>query len=292
MKETLLRLFLLLSLCLLISCEAPNMDSDTSIPEPDNPPTTKQILQQSKAQLNQANTFTLQLDMSQTISEGDTNQESITSQIHTYYNVDPLAYHQTVRTESIKSNSSENLQIAGEQYVTEEGAYMLNHTNDKWMEVPLELTQDVIDFHNVQLEPLRYLDILHDHEGEIQLEEQEVHYKLEVDGEGTNDRELVMQLYNISNLADEQQLTNIVNHMNIESIDYDLFINKETLLLDKVFCNIELNTTDNGDQVAINLTLETLVKDYNETKEIKIPDEIINNAEGYKINLTDINENQ
>ncbi|TSB47035.1 DUF6612 family protein [Alkalicoccobacillus porphyridii] len=290
MKETLTRLFLLLSLCLLISCDSNHTDPQTSIPEQDQTPTINEIIQRSEAQIKDADTFTLQLNMTQTISEGNFSEETVKSNTRTYYNVSPLAYHQTVDTETNTSKSSDSIQTRGEQYVTEDGAFMLSHSSDEWMEVPLELTQDVIAFQNVQLEPIRYLEIIKEHAEDIQLIEEDTHYKLEIDGEGPKLRDLVMQLYHISNLANEQQSFEIVNQMNIELIDYDIYINKETYLLDRVSSEIDLLTNYEGEQVQINLNLETEMMDYNSTDTIEIPEEIIHNAKEYKINIINSDE--
>ncbi|MCM2674453.1 DUF6612 family protein [Alkalicoccobacillus plakortidis] len=283
-KEVLKKLLLLVSLCLLTSCVA-NEEGNQSITDQEKEPTINEIIQKSKASLSEVNNFTLSSDNTQVISRGEERRETITSYGLTYYNESPFAYHQKLETSVSNSHSSRTENTEAEQYVKEDMAFLLNNSSNIWMEVPLELTEDLLSFQNPQFEVNRYLDLMEEYKENIELERTDNYHILSLEGRGLEVREAVMQLYRISNLANEQQSVDIVNQMEIEAIDYDLYINKDTYLQDKVEISIQLNTTFEGEPVDVEINIQTDITDYNDTETIIIPDHIINDSEEYKMEL-------
>ncbi|MDQ0206052.1 DUF6612 family protein [Alkalicoccobacillus murimartini] len=284
-KEAMFKLLLLFSLCLLTSCTTTDKD-DQIVPELEQPE-SHDIIQQVQTNIRDINNFTLTSESKQTVSKGDLNQEIISRNSHTLYNISPVTYHQKIVTNTSQSQSSRTETSSGEQYVTEDGAYLLKNSTDIWMEIPLELTQEVIDFQNPHLDPNSYLELMEENKEMIEIEETEEYYILGIEGEGPELRDMVMQLYHISNLANEQQSIEIMNHMDITSIQYDLYINKGTYLLDRAEITIDLITMFEGDSVSIDMNVDTNIIDYNDTEVIQIPTDIINNAEEYRLELNE-----
>ncbi|MGN7311345.1 DUF6612 family protein [Alkalicoccobacillus gibsonii] len=284
-KEAISTCVILLCMCILLSCV--NKDYPTEEVKETNRFIAEELIQQIKEELNELQSVSIESAHIQAIKKGDNNEDTTIQNRFTQYNDSPFVMYQQFETTHSSANASEKLtQVA--QYVTKELAYVYNQQSDVWMEVPVELREDLNLHHDPKAELQQYLSIAEEYSHLIKVEEFEEtdkEYELKVEGAGMEVRSAVVQSLELSSLINEQQSSDLVNHMEIKELEFIVSVEKKTNMINRMDINIQLAMQHNGDQVDMYLETYLNVQDFNKTELNGIPDDIIENAEEYKMEL-------
>lgn len=287
-KEAISTCVILLCMCILLSCV--NKDYPTEEVKETNRFIAEELIQQIKEELNELQSVSIESAHIQAIQKGDNKEDTTIQNRFTQYNDSPFVMYQQFETTQPSTNASEELtQVA--QYVTNELAYVYNQQSDIWMEVPVELREDLNLQDDPKTELQQYLSILEEYSHVMKMEEFEEmdeEFELRFEGAGLDMRSAVIQSLELSSLMNEQQSSDLVNHMEIKELEFIVSVEKKTNMINRMDINIQLAMQHNGDQVDMHLETYLNVQDFNKTELNGIPDDIIENAEEYKMELGNI----
>lgn len=272
----------LLCICFLLSCV--NKDYPTEEVQETNQFKIDNLLQEIKVELNDLESISIESDTVQAIQKDDNEEDTIIQNRFTQYNDSPYVMYQQIETTQTSANSDDKqTQLA--QYITNDLAYVFNHQSGVWMNVPIELRED-LQFHKDPKEELQqYLITANEYSQDMTMQESEHEYEIYLKGEGMEARSAVIQSLELSSLLNEQQSNDLVNHMEIRDLQFIVNVDKETSMINWLDINVQLAMKHNGELINMNLETSLSVHDFNKTELDGIPEEIIDNAEEYKMEL-------
>lgn len=235
----------------------------------------EEILSQATSASENLNSFSIDMDMDQKMtSEAQSEPLDVSAVIHMDMFVDPLTMHQTM----IMELHGESLET--ESYMTQEdGFYMYDPTQEKWMKLPTEMLDQMMTISKEQMDPVEQLKLLIDYSDEFTVSELNNVYELTLSASGDKFNDLIQKLIETS--LPQMQGENMMEQINIHSLTYEFLIDKETYYPSKINMELEMDIEipDTGDLVKVYQQIHANYSNFNNVNPITIPEDVKENAE-------------
>jgi hypothetical protein len=272
-----------LTLCLLLAfiltgCgqEAANSEQKTEaekqeVEKEEEKLTAEEVLSQATEKSKELKNFEMNgtLNMTMTAAE-QTNETEM--KMDTKTSIDPFFMHQKM-----------NMDVDGqpqsvEMYINQEYMYIQSPGTEEWTKIKqvgqVDLQQLLEEQQSVN--PIAQLEQMKEFADDIQLEENENEYILNVNGNGDKLMDLIGGL--VGSGMDQAQLEAIMSQMKIEKIDYSYSLDKETMEPKSLQMDLTMKITENEETVSMNQKVNFTFSNINQLKDLTIPEEIENNA--------------
>ncbi|KGA97212.1 hypothetical protein AJ85_03465 [Alkalihalobacillus alcalophilus ATCC 27647 = CGMCC 1.3604] len=239
------------------------------------------ILTKSMEAMNEINSFSSEMVISQEVDMGEIDPELGDSTMTTDINMtmdavlEPFAMHQVMDFSVAEFGES----FSSESYLTEDGMFEYEPTEDVWYKYPEEFYSEIMALGALEVTPEEQLAMLQGFGGEIEVTEEGDHYILTVSGADSLIEDLADEVMSMTGAAGAE-MEMIMEMMNISDLSYSLYINKETFLQESIdmTMTMELNMEEEGISMKMIQTTSGTFSNYDGVDEITIPEDIIESA--------------
>ncbi|QQK81392.1 hypothetical protein HUG20_16740 [Salicibibacter cibi] len=231
----------------------------------------EEVLSESMEAMDEINSYSGEMDIDQTISvDGEEMPMDMTMSIDAV--LDPMSFSQTMVTPD--PMTGEEMEI--EQYMDAEGTiYMLDPEMDEWImmdssDLGLENIEDL------EMSPQEQLEMMKAFASDLDVEEEEDRYALNVEGSGDEFMELIQEFAAIGDPQMQEEMDQV--EMDINALDYVMYIDKETFYQDEIEMNMEMEMEEGGQSMEMSQEMQGTFSDFDEIDDIDIPEEAIDEA--------------
>ncbi|RLQ97853.1 DUF6612 family protein [Falsibacillus albus] len=279
--------FIMLMLILsLAACgeTAKNVDSkDAASPKKDDKSnlTLAQVFQKSLDASKNVKSMSGDMDLTQKIQSGEQAQP-INSTSHIEMDVliqKPMSMHQKMSIQMDgNTDANANQSYETETYLTKDGFFMYDPTQQKWMKMPKEFSDQILQMSDYQTNPGEELKKLQQYADDFSFEQDHEHFILKLNASGDKFNSLIQD--SMKNLP-EQLKGNEENLKNIKfnKVNYEIYINKETFLTDSLNVTTDMEMNVNGQSVNVNQEIKGAYKNYNKISTVEVPQDVLDNAQ-------------
>ena len=230
--------------------------------------TIKEVYEKMMDASEDIDSFVMDMEMEQEIIEGDNEPIPTQSTIHSKVVQEPIGLEQKVNM------TIDGQTIETEQYFTEEGFYMYDPGQDMWMKYS-EGHEDLMAQLQADsgLNQTQTLSELQSFIEDFTFEQTNEEFILTLDADDEKFNSLVQQ--ELSSGAVE---INEVKDLEINGIEYEIFVDKKTYLPSQMNIIMNLNMTSEGQKVTLKQDIDTTYSNYNSLDAISVPKEALENA--------------
>ncbi|WP_413378402.1 DUF6612 family protein [Alkalihalobacillus sp. 1P02AB] len=238
------------------------------------------ILTKSMEAMNEINSFSSEMVISQEVDMGEVDPElggsTMTTDINMNMDVvmEPFAMYQVMDFTIAEFGES----FSSESYLTEEGMFEYEPTEDVWYKYPEEFYSEIIELGTLEVTPEEQLEMLQDFGGEIEVAEEGDYYVLTVSGADASIEALADEVMGMTGAGEE--IAMLMEMMSISDLSYSLYINKETFLQESIdmTMTMDLNMEEEGISMTMKQTTSGTFSNYDGVDEITIPEDILDSA--------------
>ena len=230
--------------------------------------TIKEVYEKMMDASEDIDSFVMDMEMEQEIIEGENEPVPTQSTIHSKVVQEPIGLEQKVNM------TIDGQTIETEQYFTEEGFYMYDPGQDIWMKYS-EGHEDLMAQLQADsgLNQTQTLSELQSFIEDFTFEQTNEEFILTLDADDEKFNSLVQQ--ELSSGAVEM---NEVKDLEINGIEYEIFVDKKTYLPSQMNIIMNLNMTSEGQKVTLKQDIDTTYSNYNSLDAISVPKEALENA--------------
>lgn len=235
--------------------------------------TLAEVLEKSMLASEELQSFAMKMDLRQEMSGAE--NMVVTSKIDMEVTSEPMALYQKMNMDV--PGTSEQVQT--EMYFTEEGIYMLQPMGTGWMKFPTEMSDQIMQSSPQQSNPAEELRKLQNYINDFTFEQDDKNYILSLSASGeefTNFINETMQQSLSPDMIGEAQLS---EEMTIKEIDYTVLIDKVTFYPTHINVHMVIGITADGQTVKLTQDMNGEYTQYNQIKQITIPQEALDSAE-------------
>lgn len=237
--------------------------------------TLEEVFEKTTQASEELNSFAMTMDLVQEIAS---NQEEANMELNSaiFMEVisDPMSFYQKIQM-SIP-NTKETLET--ESYFSKDGFYMHEPMGGTWMKFPSEMTDQLLQVSNQQTNPGEEIKRLQEFSDDFTFEEKdnEYHLTLTASGEEFNEfiQETIKQTLPAEMTTDSEEMENI----KINSVAYDIIIDKETFFPKAMNVNMDMEITIDDQTIQLIQRMDGQYSDHNKIEEIVIPEEVMDTA--------------
>lgn len=245
--------------------------------------TLKQVFDKSLAQSESIKSLTADIEMSQFIEvpSQDVAMDTVTNMTMDMF-VDPLSIYQKGTTSTTVPGEDSSVQpqeVEIESYMTDEGFFMNHSMSAQWVKLPGDMYEQMMAMSQKQADPSQQLKDLEVFMDDFTFEQTEDMYVLNLSASGDKFNELIKK--QLTETMPEMQLDQeeMLKDMNIEKVDYEIFIDKETFNTTAFNMLLEMTVSVEGEEMKMSQDLKSTFTKYNEIEPIKVPQEVLDNAQ-------------
>lgn len=217
------------------------------------------------------------IDMKQTMDMPSQEMKlDISSSMNMEYIIEPLQIHQSGTTTMASSDGTLDAQkVDMEAYMTKDAFYMYEGASGQWMKFPQEMMNLLAN--TTESNPANQLKIIESYLEDFTFEQDNNNYMLTLKASGDKFTDLVKTQVDeaLQNMGGVEALD---MKMNINSVHYLIFIDKETFQTNKVDVVLDMDMTVDGETMNIKQDVKSNFTDFNKVNKIVIPQEVIDNA--------------
>lgn len=245
--------------------------------------TLKQVFDKSLAQSESIKSLNAYVEMTQFIEVPSQNVEMNTETKMTMdMFVDPLSIYQKGTTSTTvpgQDASAQPQEVEIESYTTEEGFFMNHSMSEQWVKLPADMYEQMMAMSQNQADPSQQLKDLEVFMDDFTFEQTKDMYVLNLSASGDKFNEFIQK--QLTETMPEMQLDQeeMLKDMNIEKVDYEIFIDKETFNTAAFNMVLEMTISVEGEEMKMSQDLKSTFTKYNEIEPIIIPQEVIDNAQ-------------
>lgn len=236
--------------------------------------TAEEVLAQSTEAMSEVESYSMELNINQEMQvDEETIPMDMTLQMDVTQN--PMMLKQVMTMPDMTGEGEMEI----EQYMDEDGTmYMYDAATEQWMRLDAS-AMGITDLQDLEMSPQEQLELLQDMSESIEITETEEYYELSVVGSGEGIKELAMQFANLDgDPAMQGELDEVMSHMDIETLDYVIKIDKETFYQTEININMEMSMEAEGQTLVMKQVSEGTISQYDEIDQIEIPEEAKENA--------------
>ncbi|MBP2243040.1 hypothetical protein J2Z40_003622 [Cytobacillus eiseniae] len=237
--------------------------------------TLEEVFNKSAEASETLKSFAVQMEMTQEMSSDQEELNMKTSSVIDMSVVtEPMAYYQKMKM----SLGEESESFEMESYFSADGMFLYEPESSQWMKFPQEMTEAFLQMAGQQQpNPSEELKKLQQFVEDFTFEQDSSNYilKLKASGDKFND---FIKATAAEQLPPEMALEEVLNNMNVNAVDYEILINKETFYPSALIMNMDMDMTIEGQTISLVQSMNGQYSSYNEIDEIVIPQEVIDSA--------------
>lgn len=167
-----------------------------------------------------------------------------------------------------------------ELYMTEEDLFMKEPMSDDWINLPLDMFEEISASMGVGADPTLNLSSLEEFVESFTFEQNDEQYILNLTGSGDEFKELMLEELASSGITAGmgEDETEIVNQMVIHQLDYEVFIDKETFHTTAFNLSMDMEMGEEGEQIRIAQNVKSKISQINDIEKIEIPKDVLDSA--------------
>ncbi|MGB5947513.1 DUF6612 family protein [Paenisporosarcina sp.] len=244
--------------------------------------TLKQVFDKSLVQSESIISLNADIEMSQVIEVPSQNVEMDTETKMTMdMFVDPLSIYQKGTTSTTvpgQDTSEQPQEVEIESYMTEEGFFMNHSMSQQWVKLPADMYEQMMSMSQKQADPSQQLKDLEMFRDDFSFEQSDDMYVLKLSASGDKFNELIQKQLTETMPAMELEQEKMLKDMNIEKVDYEIFIDKKTFNTSAFNMNLEMTVKVEGEEMKMSQNMKSTFDKFNEIEPIKVPQEVLDNA--------------
>lgn len=191
--------------------------------------------------------------------------------------IEPMAFYQqavtTINSEDIQNDNPTNEM---EMYFTaEEGLFLYEPTMGQWMQIPAEGMEELTSLADQQTaNPAEQLEQLKEFQDDFTFEQTADEYILTLDASGEEFEKLLQSQVEKTFSEMQVDMKTLMEAMQVNSISYELFIDKETFFTNKMNMVMDMDMDMEDETMNIKSDMKAEYSKYNEIDAIVVPDEV------------------
>ncbi|MBU8879852.1 hypothetical protein BGM26_12715 [Bacillus sp. FJAT-29790] len=278
MKKTLSVLTGFLMIFMLAACNQTakpvnQSDKETTAEKPSDL-TLEEVLDKSTKASESLKGFSIKLDMTQNMSSDQEEQDLNTkSVIDMNIVTEPMAFYQKM-TMSVEGSEEK---FETESYFTEEGMFFFDAAGAQWMKFPKEMSDSLLQMSAQQTNPGEELKKLQKFVDDFTFKQDQKNYilKLEASGEKFND---FIKETAVGAMPPEMAQDELLNNMKINSMEYEILVDKETFYPVSLNMVIDMEITVENQTIVMKQKMHGQYSNHNKVEIISVPKEVIDTA--------------
>lgn len=294
MKKFILAIITTLIVAVLVACGNNNAGNESNEPNNDGQTNNEDVVNVDDNEGNNVDSltaeevFTKMMDANDSIESFSAianvdqdmtfNGESMSTSTKTEMKVtmDPVAIEQKL-TIDIPGEGSQDAEV----FMTQEGYFMYEPTEDVWLKFPDEITKDIIEQTMLQADIETQMAQFESMKDNFSVEENDEYYILTLsvnEDNGLSDD--IMEMAKGS-LPDEFAALGeeLFDQMSINKIAYEMYVDKSTFYVDTLDMVMNFSMNIEGEVIQTEQKTNSKYTDYNNVGEITVPQEVIDNAQ-------------
>lgn len=235
-----------------------------------------EIITKSTDAMDDMNSYHMEGNMEQTITAGE-EEIPMDFEVSSDISEDPYKIYQDVNA----PNPMGVGRMSMEQYVDEDGTfYMYMAEEDQWLKAGADYTGIDQLTQTTEVSTEEQLELMKQSAENISVEEEEDRYVLSVDGSGDDLLEIGKEFATMGTNTEAQasEVEQMMDAMNIETLDYVLSINKDTFFTEDMSIDIDMDVEEGGETMSFSQSASFTLSQFNDIDDIEIPQEAIDNA--------------
>lgn len=202
----------------------------------------------------------------------ETQEQNIEMEIKSDIIQDPLAMMQELH---MSMGDLGNQDVT--QYVTADGIYM--QTGGAWVKLTDETMMATLkDAAKQSADPSQQIEQFKSIASEMKVTEEGSDFVLKANLSGDNMKELAKSLMSQNGGENQADAMAAIDQMKIDNINIVYSINKETYLPSKMSVEMKMDMEAEGQQVSMEMKMDSSFSKYNEIEAIEVPQEALDNA--------------
>lgn len=236
--------------------------------------TIEEIISKSIEAMESLSSYSVEMETEQTMGITDEESFEMSTQLKMDILLDPITfYQQTTMDMGIMGGI-----ITYDSYYSEEqGLFIEDPYVEGWAKFPDELFNDFLNLSNEQINPEDQLKLLLDYLSQLSVTSEEEQYIITLKGEGTDVSSLVDLIMGMSG-ENMNELMDLMSDIEIQSLEYTIYIDKETFYQVETDIFVEMRMEIIGDKISSTQRSHLIMSRFNELDDLTIPEDIINNA--------------
>lgn len=234
--------------------------------------TLEEVLEKSTAASENLKSFSVKMDMNQTISS---SLDEMNMDTHSVIDMDVVMDPMTFYQKMTMTMGEEKVEM--ESYFSEEGMFFYEPSGGQWMKFPQEMADMFLQMAGEQQNPGDELKKLQKFVDDFTFEQDDKNFilKLKAAGEKFNDfiKETAME-----SMPAEMAGEELFNNMNIKSVDYEIVVDKETFNPVSLIMDMDMDMTIEDETINLKQKVNAQYLNLNKIDAITVPQEVIDSA--------------
>ncbi len=245
--------------------------------------TLQEVFEKSNSVMSEVSSFRSIMKMNQVMTMPGSAEEAgnleMQSNIDSAIIMEPMTLHQNMTMSMVAGEESVPMQDMNmESYLTDEGFFMKESVQNKWVKMPKELSDQILQTSNAQTNPSQQLESLEPFKDDFEFQQDENYYILKLNASGEKFNELIQNTIK-ETMPDMLQQADGLENIGFDQVEYELFIDKETFYTMKLNSTMKMTLESPEGNIETNTKLESKFKDYNQVEAITVPQEVVDTAE-------------
>lgn len=238
------------------------------------PPTAEELLTRITEASKGIQSYSMDSKIEQNLSitmEGQEQKQDINMDMKSDIVLNPIAAYQEIKTSMPGQEGTQEIK----QYITEDGIY--TQVGDAWVTLPEESTAPLLEQMKNQSNTGSQFEQLSSISDDLKVEDDGDVYWLKAKLSGDKVRELATTMLSQSGATDPQMMA-MMQQMNIKTMDISYSVDKETYYPKNLVYSMDMDMDMEGQALSIIMKMDSSLTDYNKTKSIEVPQDVIDNA--------------
>ncbi len=266
----------------LAGCNSTATPTSESASNQKNELTLKQVFDKSLAQSASIKSLNADVDMSQLIEVPSQNVEMNTdTNMNMDMFVEPLSIYQKGTTSTLVPDEDSSMhpqEVEIESYMTDEGFFMHHSMSAQWVKLPADMYEQMMSMSQKQADPSQQLKDLEMFRDDFSFEQTEDMYVLKLSASGDKFNELIKKQVTETIPAMKLDQKNMLKDMNIEKVDYEILIDKNTFNTSAFNMVLKMSVSVESEKMEVSQDLKSTFTKFNEIEPISVPQDVLDNA--------------
>jgi len=191
----------------------------------------------------------------------------------------PTAMYEKMKMNIKGADASQNQEMDAEVYLAKEGFFVYEPTTEKWRKMPEELSKQMLQMPEQQGNPAEQLKQLQQFTDDFSFKQNDTQYILNLKASGEKFDQFLKE--NAKKLMPDalKESADALKNIKFKNVNYQIFIDKKTFNITALNMNQEMEMAIEGQKLNLKQEMKSTYSDYNKVSEIKVPKEIVDNAE-------------
>jgi len=253
-----------------------NGDNDNKGKETQNKSdlTLTEVFEKSGDAMNGLESYAAVMNMTQKMEMAGESMD-IGSKTDMQYIVDPLTLHQKIEIDMGEENQIQ----AMEAYLTEDGFFMYEPSQDMWLKLPEEFVDQVLNLQEGQQNPADQLKQLETFIDDFKFTQDDSQYILTLKADGEKFNEFLKETM-LSAMPEGLPLDDeLFGNMTFNEVEYEIFIDKKSFYTTQLNMTMDMDTDVEGQTMKMKQKMNAVYSNFNGIDSIQVPEEALENAQ-------------